>query len=193
MATRSSISRFYLSILSLIVLSLFVYSLATLISYFHSSTAELNKYDLGLNQLAEHQPMVTWLPDNADLRGEINPYIRSDIEKAYVDAWGILNLSILNQTDLGLNENWSDRKTEQLRQALSSENIIDRKDLHHNIKLHFISLDKQVVSFTDERVATKTKVKWQGQETIYTDTSDYKVLMTLDDGKWRVNKMVRMK
>lgn len=185
-------SRFLTSIITLLVLCLVIYGLSSVLSYFHSSTGTVNQYDLGLSQLAHHQPTVYWEPDDTDIKGEINPYIREEIESAYVDAWGILNLSLEHQADLGLKENWSDIKTEQLASSLKSENKIIRSDLSHKLKLHFISYDKQVVSFSDLQVEVETSIENNGQQVSYKETSAYKVLMTLYDGKWRVNKMVRV-
>lgn len=190
---RASISRIVMSGFTILLLSVVIYGLASIFSYFHSSTGTVNKYDVGLSQLAHHTPPVTWLPDDPDIKGEINPYVRKEIEQSYIDAWGILNLSIQHQADLGLKENWSDRKTKQLTNTFTSSATIIREDLNHNINLHFISYDKQVVSFTDERVGLSTRIEHKGYVTTQTDTSDYKIIMTLDDGKWRVNKFLRVR
>lgn len=168
-----------------------VWILSSVFQYFHTGAKPINKYDLGLNQLAFHQPTVNWLKDDKDIKGTINPYLRKDIESAYLDAWGILNLSIKHKTDLGLAENFTEKKVKQIAEQLDSRDSILREDKVHNLKLHFISYDKQVVSFTDRGMQMETTIKSLEDNIYLEDKSNYKVLMTLNDGKWRINKMLR--
>ncbi len=167
------------------------YLLSIVLQFFLSGAKTVNKYDLGLGQLSNHNPECTWLPDDEDIKGVINPFLRKDIKKAYLDAWGILNLSLKHESDLGLAENFTDTKVDILSRQLSSQDTIIRDDLEHNLQLHFLSYDKQVASFTDRAAVLQTTVKSGPNSLSKRDTSDYKVVMTLNDGKWRVNKFVR--
>lgn len=185
------LSRLPYYLLFLFILIVIIWILSSVFHYFHSGAKPENKYDLGLNQLATHQPKVNWLKDDKDIKGTMNPYLRKDIEDAYTDAWGILNLSIKHKTDLGLAENFSETKVYQIKEHLSSRDSILRDDQVHNLKLHFISYDKQVVSFTDYNMVMETKIKNLENTISRTDKANYKVLMTLNDGKWRVNKLLR--
>ena len=98
-----------------------------------------------------------------------------------------------HKSNLGLEENFTDTKVDILSRQLSSRDTIIRDDLDHNLQLHFLSYDKQVVSFTDRAVILQTTIKAGPQTIRKIDTSDYKIVMTLNDGKWRVNKFVRTK
>ena len=93
--------------------------------------------------------------------------------------------------DLGLRENFTERKTRIIQEAITSSQPVYRSDLKHLLKLHFISLDRQVVSFSDHKAISE--ITTLNNKVIYSDTSSYQVVMTLDDGKWRINKMVRRK
>lgn len=191
MSNRSSHRLVYFMI-SFLTMALIVFLLGNLFRYFHSNNVVVNKYDIGLSQLRNHNPPLSWLEDDPDIKGEINKYIRKEITDAYLDAWGILNLSIKEQLDLGLKENFTETKAKQLRSALKADHGIRREDLSHNLNLHFISYDKQVVSFTDKEMILQICVMDRTKKSCVMDTSDYKVLMTLNDGRWRVNKMVRL-
>lgn len=180
-------------ILFLFTLALSTYLLSISFQYFLSGATTVNKYDLGLGQLSNHNPKCTWLADDENIQGVINPFLRKDIKKSYLDAWGILNLSLRHKSNLGLEENFTDTKVDILSRQLSSRDTIIRDDLDHNLQLHFLSYDKQVVSFTDRAVILQTTIKAGPQTIRKIDTSDYKIVMTLNDGKWRVNKFVRTK
>lgn len=174
-----------------LVLSLCFYGLANVLSYFKTGAQKVSKYNLGVHQLSDHKPQTKWLQDDADIKGDINPYIREDIEKSYINAWGILNLSLKEQKDLGLKENFSTTKVAQIIKNFNASSKILREDLEHNIQLHFISLDKQVVSFTDRNAITRTEIITENSTAILRDTSSYNVVMTLQDGKWKINKFYR--
>ena len=174
-----------------LVLSLCFYGLANVLSYFKSGAQEVSKYNLGVHQLSNHKPQTKWLQDDLDIKGDINPYVREDIEKSYIDAWGILNLSLREQKDLGLKENFSSMKVIQILENFNSSSKILRVDTEHNLKLHFISLDKQVVSFTDRNAITRSEIISENSTVTLHDTSTYNVIMTLQDGKWKINKFYR--
>ena len=177
--------------IALLVLSLGVVGISNLLAHFKTGADQTNIYDLGLNLLENHNPEIKWLPDDSDIGGDINEYLREEISDSYSDAWGILNLSMAEGRDLGLRENFTERKTRIIQEAITSSQPVYRSDLKHLLKLHFISLDRQVVSFSDHKAISE--ITTLNNKVIYSDTSSYQVVMTLDDGKWRINKMVRRK
>jgi len=158
-------------------LSLCLFALANVLSYFKTGAETVNKYDLGIHQLSNHNPNLKWLTDDQDIKGEINPYIRREIEQSYKDAWGILNLSLLHQKDLGLSENFTKTKVAQITEGFSFTSSINRSDL--------------IVSFTDYKMESETLIESNGFYYSLRDTSNYKIVMTLQDGKWKVNKFYR--
>lgn len=179
-------------LLAITAMAIVVCMLSSILSYFHTGTSEINKYDKGISMLDNHDPETIWLEDDYDIGGNINEYIRKDIEDAYTDAWGILNLSIKEKTDLGLTERFSDEMVQKIIPTLDIEQPLLREDLIHKLKLHFISLDKQVISITDKDMVMSTTISENGHQNTIKDTSDYKVIMTLSDGKWKIHKLVRI-
>lgn len=188
---KSKANRIWGIAVGLVGLGLCLFALASVLSYFNTGAEEISKYDLGVHQLSDHNPQVTWLADDKNIKGEINQYTRTEIEESYIDAWGILNLSIANQEDLGLSENFTKTKVSQIKESFYSNSSINRSDLNHNLKLHFISYDKQIVSFTDFNMEMETNLTSTNYQYTYRDTSSYAIVMTLQDGKWKINKFQR--
>lgn len=177
--------------LATVIFALIIFNLGKLITYFKTGAEKVNKYELGLKILPDHKPDLKWLTDDNNIMGDINPYIRKEIGQSYIDAWGILNLSLQHQLDLGLKENFTDIKIEQINKSFISKDSIIRKDLKHQLKLHFLSYDKQVVSFTDKNMVSSYENLFISKSNPYLDTSSYKVVMTLHDGKWLIDKLHR--
>ncbi len=185
-------SRISSSILLAGIFLLIIFTFSRVLAYFKKATDLPNTYAIGLDLLSDHDPSINWLADDPDIKGEMNKYLRHEIQDAYSDAWGILNLSLKEKKDLGLSENFTEAQIPKITNAFSSPQIIERSDIQHNLKLHFVSLDKKIISLTDHNCIIETKMKSNSSEVITRDTSEYKVVMTLDDGKWRINKFIRM-
>jgi len=186
-------SRLTYYFLFLVLTSILISGLSSLFTFPKGGIKIDNTYSLGVDKLASHKPEINWLPDDLKVQGKMNRFLRKELTQAYKDAWGILNLSLQHGEDLGLSENFSERKVEQLSRQFNAQDSIFRKDLVHNLKLHFISHDKQLLSLTDYDMIQETEVKYNGASSSFKDTSDYKIIMTLKDDKWRINKIIRVK
>lgn len=188
----SKVSRILPSILLAGIFILVTFTFSRVLAHFKNVIDSPNLYAIGQDLLQDHKPTLNWLSDDPDIKGEMNKYLRKEIAQAYSDAWGILNLSLKEKKDLGLSENFTEAQIPKIISSFSSLHIIDRTDLHHDLQLHFVSLDKKIISFTDRKCVIETKIKNSSSEIITQDTSEYKIVMTLDDGKWRVNKFIRI-
>lgn len=189
---KTKSNRIIAIIITLILGSCILYGISSILTYFKTGAKKINKYDAGVRLLDNHNPIVTWLSDAKDIGGTINPYLRKEIQEDYLDAWGILHLSLNNQKDLGLEENFSAQKARQIRSSIQGNFKVTKEDLKHHLKLHFLSYDKQVASLTDYGAVIRTSVITNNKTATYYDTSDIKIIMTLNDGKWRVDKFVRL-
>ncbi len=166
--------------------------LSRVLGYVHSGAITENHYELGIAQLKNHNPEMEWLVDDTNIEGTITHLLRKEITKAYSDAWGLLNLSIVENKDLGLAGYYTKPKIDAINSISYDKGlIIERSDLNHQMKLHFISFDNQVISFTDYGVIVETTYAIDNTPITVRDTSDYKIIMTRNDGRWLVNKLLR--
>jgi len=194
MSSRSNIIlRILAAILLVCLLTLLLFIFSKVYANFKGASNVVNVYEKVSSEFDHHHPYFKWLPDGENIGGNINPFIRSDIQKAYLRSWASANLSIRDHKDLGLIEHYSEEMRTKITQYFKGDydSVIENIDLNHELELHFISFDKQVVSFTDHNVRTIQRIKNQVQTPIQEEVFDYKVVMTLDDGKWRINKMLR--
>lgn len=183
--------RWLYALMMLTIMGIIVFILSTVLSYFKTGAQKTNIYEQGVILLEDHNPEILWLPDDLNIQGEVNEYLRKEITQSYSDAWGILNLSMARSRDLGLKENFSDRQSEILKADIIQSNSVFRTDLSHKLKLHFLSLDKQVISFSDVEMISQIRLNNGEHSAAMVDTSSYQVIMLLNDGKWRVDKIIR--
>jgi len=163
-----------------------------LLKYFKRSEPSKNLFIEVSNQFDHHHPQVKWLEDAKDIGGEINPYLRKEIEQAYLDAWAVSNLYSITKESSGLPEHFTDPLVEKITQPTNSDLAfqIEKSDLNHELQLKFISLDKQVVSFKDSNVRLLSKIETHNSPIIMDEIFEYSVLMILSDGRWKIDKLV---
>ncbi len=71
---------------------------------------------------------------------------------------------------------------------------LERIDLSHNLQLHLLSFDKQLIAFTDKHVSVIERFQLGGvgkglpKENRY--ISDFEVVMVFENGKWKIKELV---
>jgi hypothetical protein len=193
MDRKRIILRVLYAVIFLVISIFFLYSLSRLLVYFNTGAGD-NIYYLSEEIFDAPNSTVEWLEDDDYIKGEINKYVRSDIGKAYARAWHIRDLSIYHQKDLGLIEHFSDPLKEKIMNAYTDlgNDTIHSKKLTHNLKLHLISYDKQVVSFSDIDSHQLSIVYNNNRQDTINSIRSYNVVMTLDDGVWRIRQLKQL-
>lgn len=147
---------------------------------------------------SEYTPKVTWLEDDPDTGHPIESFIRSIIAKDYVRALYQRNLGLLTAKPDGVKEYFTlvarPKIFAQINHVANMEASIERAEINHNLKLHFYSADGELVSFTDRFVESRERVKNKEGQLLASkvEYADFKTIMQLDDGHWRIKQLVRM-
>ena len=164
-----------------------VYFLSMLFTYFNTGADTADIYHADAVYFDKAKPAVSWTSDDLNVEGEINPYVRKDIENAYAQSMRALNLSQSLDENIALKEHFTVPLLKKIKSQLDTTHLLDytKVNLSHTLQLHFISLDKSVVSFTDVSSIVKKKINEE-----YIDVLEaYHVNMTLVDGRWRIDAL----
>jgi len=193
MKPNKLLSRLLYTICYFITTALILYGLSQVIQYFSTGATD-SIYNVD-SVLFEKAPSKTeWLDDDDNIIGDMNKYLRKEIEESYAKAWHIKNLSHYHKKDLGLKEHFTKFLQDEIKADLNTDkNTIETTSRMHNLKLHLISFDKQIVSFSDFNSVREIKISNETENYSILDTSSFKILMTLDEGKWRVKKLHKIK
>ncbi len=192
---KTSVSRILLSIGFLIAMSLLVFSFSRMVAYFNIGTASKSQFYVTSDYFAKNEASLVWAKDDPNIVGPINKYIRKDLSEAYLAAWHSRNLSIRDQNSNSLPNHFSEDMAQRIVSHFQSskEFNIEEKDMNHKLRLHTISLDKQVVSFSDENVKVIQNIMNEARDSVVSSTYtvlNYNVVMALDDGRWRIHSLV---
>lgn len=187
MVRSKGLSGWVIAVLFVLIALGGLYVLSMVYTYFNTGADSADIYHADEIYFDKTKPAISWIEDDYNIEGEINPYIRKDIQSAYAQSIRALNLSQSLDKNIALKEHFTVPLLRKIKLNLDTTHLLDytKVNLTHTLKLHFISLDKSVVSFTDVQSKVKKKINDE-----YIDTLEaYHVNMTLIDGRWRIDAL----
>lgn len=118
-----------------------------------------------------------------------------EIERDYLSAWQVRNAAYANNVPYGIADYYTDSMRTELFKItdlnLKNKVTLQTTTLEHHPKLEFYSTDGKLVVFTDKNVSAYEEVYLN--ENLITKRkllSDYKVMLLLEDGFWRIRQLV---
>lgn len=160
-------------------------------TYFHTGARPGDALHITKELRQEHTPHVSWIQPTTAPSTELDVYTRAEVERRYIQAWELANLYHTGNYN-GLEDVFADSIRVQIENAIDHQSArkINRVDLKHKLELVHFSIDRQVIVFRDMGVVMKERLfdqdvlvhEWEIRK-------DYDVMMTLDDGRWRVRHM----
>jgi len=183
--------------LVLVGLWLTLRGIANLITYFQTGADPASALNIVPNVPPDVKTELTWMSDDPDTGREMEPYTREQIASAYIRAWLQWNLSYRKGKPYGLETYFVgpglEAASEGVVDAASRDIQIYQADLQHTLQLHFYADSGSIVSFTDHNALIAQSIRDMNGHDLYAGetTTDFDVVMFLEDGNWRVRHWVR--
>jgi hypothetical protein len=190
------IRRSFLSVIVLLLLMLIVWLLSMLLSYFYTGAEWGTPEAYQKNTLIANAPEVEWVNTVPENGFQPDSFLQLQIAEGYLKAWQALNYCYKTKNTNILKDHFAETQWDFLNNKTKeqAEFQVEQADLSHHLNLTTLSLDKQVVAFKDSGVKIKKKIRTKDlTKTIYSDIqeADFDVVMTLDDGNWRIRHFKR--
>ncbi|NKI30717.1 cellulase family glycosylhydrolase [Croceivirga thetidis] len=121
---------------------------------------------------------------------------QGEVQRDYTDSWYVKNLNQSVNTTKGIADFYTDSSRVNLFRTIEFNKKNDIKihgtTLSHNIDINFFSADGKLVAFDDKNVHEVYRI-FQNDSLVRQQEvfSDYKIVMLLEDGFWRIRHMVR--
>lgn len=134
---------------------------------------------------------TTWLPDPPDPGRVVSPAVRREVTSDLARAWIQLAQAHRSASPDGLDTYFTDRALDAVTEAVAQADGTHRLDVtSHTLSLRFHSADGQVIGLSDELTVGRADVV--GDAVIERQQVEaYDVILTLEDGTWRVTHLVR--
>jgi hypothetical protein len=172
-------------------------ALAHLAAYFQRGADPASALTIVPNVPPDLHVDLQWQPDASSTGRTLEPETRTQIEAAYLRAWLQWNISYLRGEPHGLNTYF----VGPARQAVSAQVAhvgaqgwqVTQTNTAHRLRLNFYSADGAIVSLTDQRALVSRIIRDASGAPVLTDESAsvYDMVMTLEDGTWRIRHLVR--
>jgi len=180
-----------------LLLSFMLFGISSVWAYLNTGADRSKMLHAELISEDVYLPKVVWEPLNNEGRFMDNASLKN-IEEDYLKAWYIKNVAYKTNSNYGIADFYTDSARVNIYNTIEinkkAEITIETTTLNHEPKLEFYSEDGKLVVFTDKNVVEFQKI-YQNKKLVLTtkDTSNYKVLLLLEDGFWRVRHLVKMK
>jgi hypothetical protein len=186
-----------LLLLAVAALLLAMHGLANLVAYFQRGADPAAALNIVPNQPPDLHVSLEWQPDAPNTGRTLEPETRAQIEAAYLRAWLQWNISYLRGEPYGLNTSFVGPARQAIRERLAASATqgmqVTQSNTAHRLRLNFYSADGSIVSLTDERALVAHISRDTSGAPVLVDESAarYDMVMTLEDGTWRIRHLVR--
>jgi len=194
MKMNRTLYRVFLLITFLAINGLILFGISSALSYLNTGADRTSMLHLHEEISASYLPKIEW--EIAMNEGRpMEDQTLGEIERDYLSAWQVRNAAYANNVPYGIADYYTDSMRTELFKItdlnLKNKVTLQTTTLEHHPKLDFYSTDGKLVIFTDKNVSA--------YEAVYRDDklitkrnlkSDYKVMLLLEDGFWRIRQLV---
>jgi hypothetical protein len=177
------------------LLGVLIFGVSSLFSFLNTGADRSKMLRAEVFQTRQYIPNITWAP-MTNVGRKMDEQTLRNIEKNYMDAWYIKHISYHTNTIKGIEDYYTDSAEKNLFEFIEfnkKENIhIEETTLEHHPKINFFSEDGQLISLTDYGVKEYKRVYKNDSLLIEkSEVSDYKAILLLEDGFWRIRHLVK--
>ncbi len=192
---NKNIYRGLLIITFLVINVLVIMSISKILSYFKTGADRSAMLHVEVKNEDVYLPKVKW-KSLANPGRPMEKQTQYEIQQDYLDAWYVRNIAYKTNDSFGLQDFYTDNSRKKLLKYINDNKkkgiAIENTTLTHHPELDFYSADGQLIVFTDHQVEQYRRVYKDKKLAIEAlDTANYKVLMLLEDGFWRIRHMIR--
>ncbi|MBM1107468.1 glycosyl hydrolase family 5 [Aurantibacter crassamenti] len=170
--------------------ALILSGISAVLSYLNTGADKSSMLHLEVPMDKVYSPKVTWKISNNPGR-TMEKQTLAEIEGDYLNAWHVRNIAFKKNDRYGVSDFYTDsakqRVFEHIELNKKNKNWFKSTTLEHFPELNFYSEDGTLVVFTDKNVE-RYQETYQNDSLLYQqkDTTNYKVMMLLEDGFWRI-------
>ncbi len=181
------------SFLGIIILILF--GISQVLSYLNTGANRSSMLHVNFENSQVYLPKVSWI-DTINLGRPIEKQTLYDIQKDYLNAWYVGQVANQTYDTVGISDYYTAKTRKRIIEPIHNNKAnavrVHSTTIAHNLSLDFYSADGQLAVLTDKNVKQYQRVYKENQLLLETEIiSDYKVLLLLEDGFWRIRHLIK--
>lgn len=180
-----------------VIITLLIFVIGQTWFYLNSGADRSSMLRLTLQKKDTYQPKVNWI-DTLNPGRPMEEQTLRDIKKDYLRAWHTRQIAFQTYDTTGVTDYYTSNARQNIVKVIEAnkqqEVTIGATTINHNLLLDFYSADGQLVVLTDKEVKEFQRV-YQKDQILHetSSTSDYKMILLLEDGFWRIRHFVKEK
>lgn len=192
---NKTLIRSIIIISTMAIISLLLFGISSVFHFLNTGADRTQMLHGEFEKMEQYAPEMTWAPLQNEGR-EMDAQTLLNIENNYLDAWYTKQVAYRNNTIEGIEDYYTERAEKNIQEFINlnkTQNIhIEGTTLEHHPKINFFSADGQLVVLTDHDVKEYKKI-YKDEHLIddITEITDYKMILLLEDGFWKIRHMVK--
>lgn len=177
------------------IISLLIFLISSSFSYLNTGADRSKMLHTEVKKEEVYLPKMIWIEDGNEGR-ELDEQTLAKIENDYLDAWYVKHVAYKTNQTTGIDDFYTDNARKNIFAFITQnqqENIsVDATTLSHQPNIEFFSEDGQLIVLKDENVVEYKQLYKNGKFVMETtEMANYKVVLLLEDGFWRVRHLVK--
>lgn len=174
-----------------------LYGISQVLAFLNTGADRSQILHLDLTKEQYYTPEVTW--ESIENPGRpLEPFNQAKIEQDYLDAWYTRNVAFMNYDQTAIPDHYTSSARVKLYESLqenSNQQItVENTTLAHHLTLEMYNADGTLVVLTDRNVTSYQRVfKDKHLEFEGSSVSDYRVILLLEDGFWRIRHIEKLR
>ncbi|EAR11956.1 hypothetical protein PI23P_11502 [Polaribacter irgensii 23-P] len=179
----------------LLIIAVVLFLISSLYGYLNTGADRSKILHTKIKKIDQYLPKVTWLEDG-NLGRKMNAQTLSEIESNYLDAWFVKNSAFQTNSKIGIDAYYTESARKNIFNIIGANKklkiTIERTTLSHNPDIFLFSEDGQLVVLEDKNVVEYKRVFKDNKFILeITEIANYKVILLLEDGFWRIRHLVK--
>ncbi|PIB34747.1 hypothetical protein BFP72_04660 [Reichenbachiella sp. 5M10] len=195
MRNSKKLSIIYMSTSFVVILFLFFYGASQFLTFFKTGAERSDMLLLDSHHINHfYQPKIQWVNVGQNEGRIFEPYAQIKMGKDYLASYFYQFQAFKKRESQGLNDYFTEQFRAKLlpllTQFIEDKKMLDATTISHEVELKFYSQDGTVATLED-RVVSFHKIRQLDQPEIsFYDTSQYQVMLLLEDNHWRIRHKV---
>ncbi|WP_430411072.1 glycoside hydrolase family 2 TIM barrel-domain containing protein [Kordia sp.] len=177
------------------IISMLIFLISSSFSYLNTGADRSKMLHTEVKKAEVYLPKMVWTDDGNEGR-KLDAQTLAKIENDYLDAWYVKNMAYKTNSTTGIDDFYTDNARKNIFAFIEDNKkqqiSVDATTLSHEPNIEFFSEDGQLIVLKDENVVEYKQVYKDGKFVMETtETANYKAILLLEDGFWRVRHLVK--
>ncbi|WP_405604379.1 glycoside hydrolase family 2 TIM barrel-domain containing protein [Polaribacter sp. Asnod1-A03] len=179
----------------LMITGVLLFLVSSVFSFLNTGADRSKMLHTEVKKIEQYLPKISWKEDGNEGR-EISQQKLNAVQNDYIDAWYVKHIAYKTNTRVGIEDYFTESARKNIYDILDYNKLnrtsVQSTTLQHNLDIEFFSEDGQLIVLKDTNAIEYKKV-FKDDKLILesTEVTDYKYVLLLEDGFWRIRHMVK--